>query len=82
MATAGGLPPFQRLSPDNHGPIITLISVCLLIVAVIFVLAKSGSAIYFKQRRTAGSTPIWAALVSLISQSSTQDQGLTLYCLI
>ncbi|CBF78153.1 hypothetical protein AN8727.2 [Aspergillus nidulans FGSC A4] len=74
MATAGGLPPFQRLSPDNHGPIITLISVCLLIVAVIFVLAKSGSAIYFKQRRTAGSTPIWAALVVVLQKAV--DNGL------
>ncbi|KAL4758597.1 uncharacterized protein BDW70DRAFT_141310 [Aspergillus foveolatus] len=80
MATAEGLPPFQRLSPDNHGPIITLTSVCLLIVAVIFVLAKSGSAIYFKQRRTAGSTPIWAALalsvVQVVVLQKAVDSGL------
>ncbi|KAL4817712.1 hypothetical protein BDW67DRAFT_158928 [Aspergillus spinulosporus] len=80
MATAEGQPPFQRLSPDNRGPIITLVSVCLLIVAVIFVLAKSGSAIYFKQRRTAGSTLIWAALalsvVQVVVLQKAVDNGL------
>ncbi|KAL4772668.1 hypothetical protein BDW60DRAFT_186713 [Aspergillus nidulans var. acristatus] len=80
MATAEGLPPFQRLSRDNRGPIITLVSVCLLIVAAIFVLAKSGSGIYFKQRRTAGSTPIWAALalsvVQVVILQKAVDNGL------
>ncbi|KAL4794837.1 hypothetical protein BDV19DRAFT_364010 [Aspergillus venezuelensis] len=59
---------FHGLSGDNRGPIITLVSVSLLIVAVIFVLAKFGSAIYFKQRRTAVNTPIWAALIIAIIQ--------------
>ncbi|KAL4977898.1 hypothetical protein BDW66DRAFT_26820 [Aspergillus desertorum] len=68
MATADGLPQFQKLSSDDRGPIVTLVSVCLLIVAVIFVLAKFGSAIYFKQRRTAVNTPIWAALILSIVQ--------------
>ncbi|KAL4740691.1 hypothetical protein BDV11DRAFT_184647 [Aspergillus similis] len=80
MATTEGLPPFQRLSPDNRGPIITLVSVCFLIVAVVFVLAKTGSAIYFKQRRTAGSTPIWAALtisvVQVVVLQKAVDNGL------
>ncbi|KAL3459002.1 hypothetical protein BJX64DRAFT_291664 [Aspergillus heterothallicus] len=56
----------QALSNDNRGTIITLTSVSLLIVAIIFVAAKFGSAIYFKQRRTAVNTPIWAALVIAI----------------
>ncbi|KAL4904659.1 hypothetical protein BDW74DRAFT_27352 [Aspergillus multicolor] len=68
MANAEGLTPFQQLSTDNRGPIVTLVSVCLLIVAVIFVLAKFGSAIYFKQRRTAVNTPIWVALILSIIQ--------------
>ncbi|RDW72596.1 uncharacterized protein DSM5745_07768 [Aspergillus mulundensis] len=68
MSTAEGLSPFQQLSSDNRGPIVTLVSVCLLIVAVIFVLAKFGSAIYFKQRRTAVNTPIWVALILSIIQ--------------
>ncbi|KAL4993813.1 hypothetical protein BDV10DRAFT_178165 [Aspergillus recurvatus] len=80
MATAEGLPPFQKLSRDNHGPIITLVSVCLLIVAVIFVLAKLGSAVYFKQRRTAVNTPIWAALtlsiVQVVVLQKAVDNGL------
>ncbi|KAL5338953.1 hypothetical protein BJX70DRAFT_365131 [Aspergillus crustosus] len=60
--------PFQVLSSDNRGPIITLVSVSLLIVAIIFVLAKFGTAIYFKQRRSAVNTPIWIALVLAIAQ--------------
>lgn len=59
---------FQALSSDNRGTIITLTSVSLLIVAIIFVLAKFSSVIYFKQRRTAVNTPIWAALVLSIIQ--------------
>ena len=59
---------FHGLSGDNRGPIITLVSVSLLIVAVIFVLAKFGSALYFKQRRTAVNTPIWVALIIAIIQ--------------
>ncbi|KXG51261.1 uncharacterized protein PGRI_095220 [Penicillium griseofulvum] len=59
---------FQPLSSDNRGAIITLTSVALLIVAIIFVLAKIGSVIYFKQRRTAVNTPIWIALVLAIVQ--------------
>ncbi|KAJ5481874.1 hypothetical protein N7475_000686 [Penicillium sp. IBT 31633x] len=59
---------FQALSSDNRGTIITLTSVSLLIVAIIFVLAKFGSVIYFKQRRTAVNTPIWIALVLAIIQ--------------
>lgn len=54
---------FQVLSGDNRGPLITLVSVSFLIVAIIFVFAKVGSAIYFKQRRTALNTPVWIALV-------------------
>ncbi|KAL6239537.1 hypothetical protein BDW75DRAFT_227166 [Aspergillus navahoensis] len=80
MATAQGLPPFQQLSRDNHGPIITLVSVCLLIVAVISVLAKLGCAIYFNQRRTAVNTPIWAALtfsiVQVVILQKAVDNGL------
>ncbi|CAG8117153.1 unnamed protein product [Penicillium nalgiovense] len=59
---------FQALSSDNRGGIITLTSVSLLIVAIIFVLAKLGSVIYFKQRRTAVNTPIWVALILAIAQ--------------
>ena len=59
---------FQALSVDNRGAIITLTSVSLLIVAIIFVLAKFGSAIHFKQRRTAVNTPIWIALVLAVIQ--------------
>ncbi|OGM51264.1 integral membrane protein [Aspergillus bombycis] len=59
---------FQALSSENRGTIITLTSVSLLIVAIIFVAAKFGSAIYFKQRRTAVNTPIWAALICAIIQ--------------
>jgi hypothetical protein len=59
---------FQPLSIDNHGTIITLTSVTLLIVAIIFVLAKIGSVIYFKQRRTAVNTPVWVALILAIVQ--------------
>lgn len=59
---------FETLSSDNRGAIITLTSVSLLIVATIFVFAKLGSVIYFKQRRTAVNTPIWVALVLAIVQ--------------
>ncbi|OGE55087.1 hypothetical protein PENARI_c005G11104 [Penicillium arizonense] len=59
---------FQALSSDNRGGIITLISVSLLIVAIIFVLAKVSSVIYFKQRRTTVNTPIWVALILAIVQ--------------
>ncbi|OQE07278.1 hypothetical protein PENVUL_c014G03190 [Penicillium vulpinum] len=47
---------FQVLSSDNRGTIITLTSVSLLIVAIIFVLAKFVN------------TPIWAALILAIIQ--------------
>ena len=65
----------QALSSDNRGAIITLTSVSLLIVAIIFVLAKFGSAIYFKQRRTAVNTPIWVALVLAIIQVVVLQKG-------
>lgn len=66
---------FQALSSDNRGTIITLTSVSLLIVAIIFVLAKFSSAIYFKQRRTAVNTPIWAALILAIIQVVTLQKA-------
>lgn len=56
--------PFQVLSDDNRGPLITLVSVSFLIAAIIFVAAKVGSVIYFKQQQAAVNTPIWVALVS------------------
>ncbi|KAJ5792529.1 uncharacterized protein N7503_008507 [Penicillium pulvis] len=59
---------FEAISSDNRGAIITLTSVSLLIVAIIFVLAKLASVVYFKQRRTAVNTPIWVALVLAIVQ--------------
>jgi hypothetical protein len=65
----------QALSSDNRGTIITLTSVSLLIVAIIFVLAKFGSVIYFKQRRTAANTPIWAALVLAVIQVVVLQQA-------
>ncbi|PIG85028.1 integral membrane protein [Aspergillus arachidicola] len=65
---AGQKDAFQALSSENRGTLITLTSVSLLIVAIIFVAAKFGSAIYFKQRRTAVNTPIWAALILAIIQ--------------
>ncbi|OQE47079.1 hypothetical protein PENCOP_c001G01312 [Penicillium coprophilum] len=61
-------PAFLALSSDDRGPLITLTSVSLLIVATIFVLAKFGSVIYFKQRRTTVNTPIWLALILAIIQ--------------
>lgn len=54
---------FLTVSSDNRGAIITVTSVAFLIVAIIFVLAKFGSAIYFKQRRSAVNIPIWIALI-------------------
>ncbi|KNG82192.1 hypothetical protein ANOM_008461 [Aspergillus nomiae NRRL 13137] len=60
--------PYQALSDDNRGPLITLVSVTLLIVTFIFVAAKLGSVIYFKQRRPAVNTPIWVALILSIVQ--------------
>ncbi|KAJ5539519.1 hypothetical protein N7513_007851 [Penicillium frequentans] len=59
---------FEAISSNNRGAIITLSSVSLLIVTIIFVLAKLGSVVYFKQRRTAVNTPIWVALVFAIVQ--------------
>ncbi|CAI7631847.1 unnamed protein product [Penicillium manginii] len=55
--------PFLTISSDNRGAIITVTSIAFLIVAIIFVLAKFGSAIYFKQRRSAVNLPIWSALI-------------------
>ncbi|KAL3469715.1 hypothetical protein BJX99DRAFT_65345 [Aspergillus californicus] len=66
MADAKGA--FQVLTSDNRGPIITLVSVSFLIVAILFVIAKLGSVLYFKQRRTAVNTPIWIALALSIIQ--------------
>ncbi|KAJ5385293.1 hypothetical protein N7517_003204 [Penicillium concentricum] len=59
---------FQALSSDNRGSIITVVSVPLLIVTIIFVLAKLSSVIYFKQRRTTANTPIWVAVILAIIQ--------------
>ncbi|KAL2811255.1 hypothetical protein BJX63DRAFT_444282 [Aspergillus granulosus] len=59
---------FQALSSDNRGTIITLTSVSLLIVAIIFVAAKFGSVVYFKQQQAAVNTPIWVALLLAIIQ--------------
>ncbi|KAF9895272.1 hypothetical protein FE257_000175 [Aspergillus nanangensis] len=60
--------PFQVLSDDNQGALITLVSVAFLITAIVFVAAKIGSVLYFKQRRTTVNTPIWIALVLSILQ--------------
>ncbi|OJJ55951.1 hypothetical protein ASPSYDRAFT_182875 [Aspergillus sydowii CBS 593.65] len=68
MADPASKGAFQVLSGDNRGPLITLVSVSFLIVAIIFVFAKVGSAIYFKQRRTALNTPVWIALILAIIQ--------------
>ncbi|OJJ66113.1 hypothetical protein ASPBRDRAFT_189152 [Aspergillus brasiliensis CBS 101740] len=67
--------PFETLSDDNHGPLITLVSVALLIVAIIFVSAKLCSVIYFKQRRSAVHTPVWIALVLLIVEVVVIQKG-------
>ncbi|KAJ5514832.1 hypothetical protein N7463_004384 [Penicillium fimorum] len=61
-------PAFQPLSGDNRGTILTLISIPLLLVTIIFVLAKLSSVIYFKQRRTTANTPIWIAVALGIAQ--------------
>lgn len=65
--------PFETLSDDNHGPLITLVSVAFLIVAIIFVSAKLCSVLYFKQRRSAVHTPVWLALVGDERPSSTKS---------
>ncbi|CAI7569464.1 unnamed protein product [Penicillium pancosmium] len=71
---------FLTVSNDNRGAIITVTSVAFLIVAIIFVLAKFGSAIYFKQRRSAVNIPIWIALilafVQVIILQKSVDHGL------
>ncbi|PYI01626.1 hypothetical protein BO78DRAFT_455712 [Aspergillus sclerotiicarbonarius CBS 121057] len=67
--------PFETLSDDNHGPIITLVSVALLITAILFVAAKLGSVMYFKQRRSAVNTPVWLALVLLIIEVAVMQQA-------
>ncbi|KAJ5834323.1 hypothetical protein N7447_000349 [Penicillium robsamsonii] len=59
---------FQPLSSDNRGTILTLISVPLLLVTIVFVIAKLSSVIYFKQRRTTANTPIWVAILLAIAQ--------------
>lgn len=55
--------PFQVLADENHGPLVTLVSVAFLIATIIFVAAKFVSAIYFKQQQTIVNTPIWIGLV-------------------
>ncbi|PWY76003.1 hypothetical protein BO94DRAFT_499330 [Aspergillus sclerotioniger CBS 115572] len=67
--------PFETLSEDDHGPIITLVSVALLITAIIFVAAKLGSVLYFKQRRSAVNTPVWLALVLLLIEVAVIQQA-------
>ncbi|RAL03343.1 uncharacterized protein BO80DRAFT_350106 [Aspergillus ibericus CBS 121593] len=67
--------PFETLSDDNHGAIITLVSVALLITAIIFVAAKLGSVMYFKQRRSAVNTPVWLALALLIIEVVVMQQA-------
>ncbi|OJZ90132.1 hypothetical protein ASPFODRAFT_205068 [Aspergillus luchuensis CBS 106.47] len=67
--------PFETLSDDNHGPLITLVSVALLIVAIIFVAAKLCSVLYFKQRRSAVHTPVWLALALLVVEVIVIQKG-------
>ncbi|RDK38695.1 hypothetical protein M752DRAFT_257027 [Aspergillus phoenicis ATCC 13157] len=67
--------PFETLSDDNHGPLITLVSVAFLIVAIIFVSAKLCSVLYFKQRRSAVHTPVWLALALLIVEVVVIQKG-------
>ncbi|GLA43951.1 hypothetical protein AnigIFM63309_002048 [Aspergillus niger] len=67
--------PFEALSDDNHGPLITLVSVAFLIVAIIFVSAKLCSVLYFKQRRSAVHTPVWLALALLIVEVVVIQKG-------
>ncbi|RAK84832.1 integral membrane protein [Aspergillus costaricaensis CBS 115574] len=67
--------PFETLSDDNHGPLITLVSVALLIVAIIFVAAKLCSVLYFKQRRSAVHTPVWLALTLLVVEVIVIQKG-------
>ncbi|EHA20939.1 hypothetical protein ASPNIDRAFT_194546, partial [Aspergillus niger ATCC 1015] len=67
--------PFETLSDDNHGPLITLVSVAFLIVAIIFVSAKLCSVLYFKQRRSAVHIPVWLALVVVIQKGVDNGIG-------
>ncbi|KAE8350880.1 hypothetical protein BDV28DRAFT_150521 [Aspergillus coremiiformis] len=55
--------PYQVLSDDNRGPLITIVSITFLIASFIFVAAKLASEIYFNQRRPIVNTPIWIALI-------------------
>ncbi|KAI9042716.1 uncharacterized protein KD926_005044 [Aspergillus affinis] len=74
------LAPFQILSDDNHGPLVTLVSVAFLIATIIFAVAKFASAIYFKQRQTLVNTPIWIgvilAIVEVVLMQKAVDHGL------
>ncbi|KAF7592299.1 hypothetical protein BBP40_000430 [Aspergillus hancockii] len=67
--------PLHVLSDDNHGPLITLVSVPFLITAFVFVAAQWGSVIYFKQRRPTVNTPIWMALVVLMQKAIEHGVG-------
>ncbi|PKY05635.1 hypothetical protein P168DRAFT_325974 [Aspergillus campestris IBT 28561] len=67
--------PFQVLSDDNNGVLITIVSVSFLIATIIFVAAKFGSVIYFKQRRTAVNTPIWVAVILVIVEVIVVQKG-------
>ncbi|KAK1140015.1 hypothetical protein N8T08_010924 [Aspergillus melleus] len=74
------LAPFQVLSDDNHGPLVTLVSVAFLIATIIFVVAKFVSAIYFKQRQTIVNMPIWIgvilAIIQVVLMQKAVDHGL------
>ncbi|PWY86753.1 hypothetical protein BO70DRAFT_288405 [Aspergillus heteromorphus CBS 117.55] len=71
---AGSQAPFEILSEDNRGPLVTLVSAAFLITAIIFVAAKIASVVYFKHRRTSVSIPIWVALVVVMQKAV--DNGL------
>ncbi|BDD58481.1 hypothetical protein MAP00_003756 [Monascus purpureus] len=59
----------RRITPDNHGALVTLLTFIWLILMCLVVVVQSVIFLFYKQRRNAAYALIWIATVVAIAQS-------------
>ncbi|KAH1821076.1 hypothetical protein KXW95_003063 [Aspergillus fumigatus] len=69
MAEPTLLPPLGQLTPNDHGPIVSLSTFIFLSCTLIVVLAKIASMLYLKRSVPSVDIPIWICLIVAFDQS-------------
>ncbi|KEY80577.1 integral membrane protein [Aspergillus fumigatus] len=69
MAEPTLLPPLGQITPNDHGPIVSLSTFIFLSCTLIVVLAKIASMLYLKRSVPSVDIPIWICLIVAFDQS-------------